>query len=294
MKILLVSNDPNQAKEISNALETLSIGISIASYNFNDDVLEYIEASQYDILLVDCSISLYDKCPEIIKASRKAKGHLIGILLLIESDNTIWLNKFADLDIDHYMKKPLDRNEFKFVVQMMYRKIHRRRQQIEATQNIELRLRRYEERYRTVIDNIADSIVMINQDGNIVFVNNTFCILSGRTRPSLLKMKFVDIVHQDFKSKVEKDFHQKMLKNKPNGERFEFTGIKPDGTQFMGELAPVYLENVEGKKILAIIRDVTGEYKTEEVVREIVKLRLKHNKVLKEKTLSYGGSLGTA
>ena len=294
MKILIVSDDTNQVKEISKTLETLSIGTSIASHNFNSDILEYIETSQYDILLVDCLASFYEKCSGIIETSRKAKGHSVGILFLVESDNTSWLDIFIDLDIDHYMKKPLDRNEFKFVVQMMHRKIRRRRQQIETTQNIELRLRRYEERYRTVIDNIADSIVMINQDGNIVFVNNTFCILSGRTRATLLKMKFVDIVHQDFKSKVEKDFHQKMLKHKPNGERFEFTGVKPDGTLFMGELAPVYLENVEGKKILAIIRDVTGEHKTEEVVRKIAKLRLKHNKVLEEKILSYGGLFGTA
>ncbi len=137
--------------------------------------------------------------------------------------------------------------------------IARRRQSEAAT-------RASENRFRTVIENAADAIIMTDAKGNLVDVNLRACESLGYTREELLQCHFTD-VDANFSSQKEIDQFWNLIRpGKPAS--VESNHRRKDGSTFPVQLRIGLLE-IEGDTfMLALAYDITQRKKMEAELRE--------------------------
>jgi PAS domain S-box-containing protein len=139
--------------------------------------------------------------------------------------------------------------------------IHKRR-------TAESQLRESEERYRMAIEDSTDGVAVI-QHNSMFFINKKLPEIFGYERRSeLVGRSMLTLVHPDEKERVEK-LNQKRQEYMPEPFRFDFKGIKKDGT-------PLYIavsaaaHDYHGEVLdLVFMRDVTRRRRAEEDVRRL-------------------------
>lgn len=137
----------------------------------------------------------------------------------------------------------------------------------------EHRLRESEERYRTAIENSNDGVALV-KDGKHIYVNGKFLEIFGYDNPDDVIGKSTSVViHPDYHEQ-QKDFSRRRKEGKQAPNRFEFKGIKKDGTEVFIE-ASVSETIYEGEQVLFVFsRDITERKKAaDELARTTEKLR---------------------
>lgn len=129
----------------------------------------------------------------------------------------------------------------------------------------EEKLRRSEEKYRKLVDNANDAVVIINIDGFITFANHAFYKISGYGEQDLENLHFLKLIHPE-----SYDIVMKILKEIPSEEylryNYDFKAISKSGEiKYLSFSGSLITENDRQAGVQGIIRDVT------------------ENKVLKEK-----------
>ncbi|MGD0021477.1 MAG: PAS domain S-box protein, partial [Smithellaceae bacterium] len=135
--------------------------------------------------------------------------------------------------------------------------------------NMEEALRRSEERYRTIIENIEDGYFEVDLTGTLTFVNDALCRIVGTSREQLLGMNNRDYTSEEEAKKLYQLFSGIYRTGKPvNGFAFEYT--KRDGSMAFTELSVSLIRDPEGKPIgfRGISRDITERRQAEKALRE--------------------------
>jgi two-component system, cell cycle sensor histidine kinase and response regulator CckA len=131
-------------------------------------------------------------------------------------------------------------------------------------------LRESEEKYRLVVENASDAI-LIAQEQNIKFVNSMMEIISGYTKDELIKMPFAEIIHPDDRDMVmEKQIKRIRGENVRNTYSFMIMTKS-------GEIIPVELSGVlvmwQGRPAtLNFLRDISQQKKIEEQLQHAQKM----------------------
>lgn len=122
-------------------------------------------------------------------------------------------------------------------------------EQLEATMG---QLNESEEKYRTLMDNISDMVLVVNPEDNIVYINSSVEKIMGYKEPELIGKSVLSIVRHEYPgftalSDQENDYRE-----------FEGEFMKSDGSliQVEGSIKQV-LEEGRVVGIQAIVRDVT-------------------------------------
>lgn len=134
----------------------------------------------------------------------------------------------------------------------------------------ELELRGSEKRFRTLFNKSLDAILVADDDGRYVMVNDAACKLLGYSREKLLTMQVSDLQTQ-----TEPDAEQRYQNYLKRGQDVgEFRFIAPNGEARVAEYAAVRLGP---NRHLSILRDVTERRsienaleKSEEQIRTIL------------------------
>jgi PAS domain S-box-containing protein/putative nucleotidyltransferase with HDIG domain len=131
----------------------------------------------------------------------------------------------------------------------------------------EAKLIESEGRYRTAIEYSHDGIGLV-KNGNHVYVNNRFLKIFGYDKPEdVIGKPTTLIVHPDYHEEL-KEFNRKRREGEEAPGRFEFKGIKKDGTEIFID-ASVTTTNYQGEQVLFVFsRDITGRIKAEEDLAE--------------------------
>lgn len=118
-------------------------------------------------------------------------------------------------------------------------------------------IRESEEKYRAVIEQASDAIVISDGNGNLLEVNNKACKLIGYTKEELTKMNVNDLF--DARELAEKPIRYKELLS---GERIsaERNMLHKDGSLIAVEITAVMISD---GRIIAIIRDIIDRKKAE-------------------------------
>ena len=104
---------------------------------------------------------------------------------------------------------------------------------IDETQNKihEESLKKSEERYRELVENLAEGIVVV-KEGDICFINKTLRNKLGLTLENIVGTSFLNFVHQDDQTLVL-DRYQRRLKGENLPEMYEIRLLKPDGEELI-------------------------------------------------------------
>ncbi len=126
-----------------------------------------------------------------------------------------------------------------------------------------------EEKYRTILDEMADAYFEVDIAGNYTFVNDSCCHQLGYSKEELIGTSFRDHTAKEEFDKVYKAFGNIYITGKPERGIF-YKLIRKDGTTAFAELAGFPLQNPKGKVIgfRGVGRDITERKQMEEYLRQ--------------------------
>ena len=123
-----------------------------------------------------------------------------------------------------------------------------------------------EERYRMVVENANEAIV-VAQDGTLKFVNHNATEITGYSREELVSKPFIELIHSDDRQMVVAR-HLKRVEGEDVPNIYSFRIVDKDGTVKSVEINAVTV-TWEGKPAtLNFLTDITERKKSEDAVRE--------------------------
>jgi PAS domain S-box-containing protein len=133
---------------------------------------------------------------------------------------------------------------------------------------METDLRRSEERYRTIMDEMHDDYFEQDLSGNYTFVNDAMCQQLGYTREELTGMNYRTIVDSNDVESLYQVFNNTYYTGQPN-RAINFKFIRKDGSTGVGEVSAFPLRNEKGEIIgfRGVSHDVTERKQMEEALR---------------------------
>ncbi len=132
---------------------------------------------------------------------------------------------------------------------------------------MEEQLRRSEERYRTIIENIEDAYFEVDLGGRFTFVNDALCRSMGYSREELIGMD-----NRQYSEKTVRDLYKLFNKVYRTGEpvkAYSFELTPKDGQTGFCEISVTLIKNKQGEAVgfRGIARDITERKKHEEQIR---------------------------
>lgn len=138
--------------------------------------------------------------------------------------------------------------------------------EIAERQQVENALIKSEEKYRSVVEN-ANEAIMVVCEGVIVFCNPKLVEYTGYSATELQSMSFLKLIHPDEREMVI-DRHQRRLKGEHPPDVYSLRGVDKQGQIKWVEIRVVLID-WEGKPaILNFLSDVTERKETEKALRE--------------------------
>jgi diguanylate cyclase (GGDEF)-like protein/PAS domain S-box-containing protein len=131
-------------------------------------------------------------------------------------------------------------------------------------------LRRSEEKYRTILEEIEEGYYEINRAGNITFVNEAACRQFGRSEEELIGMNYREYVPKEDIKGVFKAWNKVYRTGEPL-QSYPFVIVRKDGTQIFLENSVSPLRDKGGKIIgfRSVSRDVTEHKQYEQKIAEM-------------------------
>ena len=102
-------------------------------------------------------------------------------------------------------------------------------------------LRETQERYRELVEKAGVAILIDNEEGDILYFNYRFAELHGYTTEEMKEQPLDSLVHADDVEMVRR-YHRQRMKGLSAPSRYEFKGLKKDGSVVYLEVDAVVLE----------------------------------------------------
>ncbi|MDD2467385.1 MAG: PAS domain S-box protein [Desulfobulbus sp.] len=133
-----------------------------------------------------------------------------------------------------------------------------------ALDELNRKLRQSEEQHRSIIQTAMDGFWMVDMQGRLVEVNDTYCRMSGYTADELLKMQVSDLELTETLEVVEEHARQIIDQGE---DRFESRHLRKDGSSIDVEISAQHRLGRWGK-LVVFIRDITARKQAEQQLRQ--------------------------
>jgi len=138
--------------------------------------------------------------------------------------------------------------------------------------NVKNEIEKSEKKYRSLIDNASDMVVIIEKDMKIAFYNNSF---SQRFFEKIKNVSFFDVIHSPDKKNILDEFKNMIETGKPKKD-LEFRLISPsDDMIYVSASCSIIKKEGETIGIQAILRDVTENKIALEEIRRLDEFKRK-------------------
>ena len=130
--------------------------------------------------------------------------------------------------------------------------------------NTRKRMQESEERFRTILHTAMDGFWLVDMQGRLLEVNETYCRMSGYSAQELLAMRIPDLEVAETSDDTAAHIQKVMARGE---DRFESRHRRKDGTVFDVEVSVQY-QPTDGGQIVTFLRDITERKRAEETIRE--------------------------
>ena len=117
-----------------------------------------------------------------------------------------------------------------------------------------------DEPYRTLIQTAMDGFWLVDLQGNLLDVNETYCQMSGYSEQELLTMSIYNLESSETAKETSAHIQQIILKGQ---DRFTSQHCRKDGSLFYVEVSTQYCPD-DGGLFVCFLRDITERKQTEE------------------------------
>ena len=135
---------------------------------------------------------------------------------------------------------------------------------ISERKTAEQKLRQSEEKYRLLIENALESIIVV-QDGKLKFCNPMSTVLSGYTPDELTSVGFIEFVHPDDREVIVSR-HLRRLKGELLETSYQFRIVRKDLHMRWVEMSSLLIEWEGQAATLNFLTDITPRKKSEEEI----------------------------
>jgi two-component system, cell cycle sensor histidine kinase and response regulator CckA len=128
-------------------------------------------------------------------------------------------------------------------------------------------LKNAEERYRSVFENAAIGIDLVDAEGRFVQVNQTLANMFGYSADELLNMTIDDLTHPEDLEASRKRY-EKIVQGDEDSSQFEKRYIRKDGKEIWADVTVSCVRGPGGAHIatIGVIADITGRKRAEEAL----------------------------
>lgn len=142
---------------------------------------------------------------------------------------------------------------------------------ISGRKHVEKALRESEEKYRALVEN-ASEVIIIAQDGALKFVNSRTVELTGYSKDDLISKPFLEFIHPDDRYMVLERYRKRLMGDDSIPSVYSFRIVKKDGEIRWVSLNAVFIPWEEKPATLSFLSDITEHKKMEAELMKIQKL----------------------
>jgi len=254
-KILIVENDLLVAEDIKQILQ--NYGYSVTSIvTSGQETLIKAEQNAPDLVLMD--VVLNGQMNGIEAAQKLHTSFDIPVIYITaySGEKTIEAAKLTEPY--GYMIKPIDEKELLIAIEIALNKYREKKKMEKA-------LHESENRYRKLIDNMNEGIILLDEKGIISFVNDKFLEIKGYTQDEIIGHSVIDFLE---KESLEKYRKQLSGNKERNHHCLEIVWKRKNGQKVITRtsLEIIYEEN-SFKGCVMVLTDITEHRRVEDELR---------------------------
>jgi two-component system, sensor histidine kinase len=123
---------------------------------------------------------------------------------------------------------------------------------------------------RSVLDSAPDAMIVIDQEGTVLFANHQVTALFGYPRPEIVGAKIETLLPERFRGRHvgHRSGYTRNVRVRPMGMGLELYGMRKDGTEFPVEISLSPIAQGDQVVVAAAIRDVTERKIVEQALKD--------------------------
>ncbi len=250
MEVLLIDDDPSVLEQAKIFLEKEDENLKIITAPSAKKGLKLLQEKEFDVVVSDYGMPKTDGI-EFLRKVREEENLEIPFIMLTGKGKEEIAMKALNLGADKYLQK-----------------IKRPKEQYSILANSIIEVKQQKEReeelrrYKTIIEEANDDILIIDLEGNIKFVNKKSQKFLGFENEELLGKNIFDFTHPDEKEKISERFEEFLNSDsREMEEKIESRWRRSDGSYYWFESKGKVIDN--GENILIISRNIEERKKRE-------------------------------
>lgn len=278
-KVLIVEDDILIARDIEKILLTLDYAVSTLITS-GDRVITKIVNENPDLILMD--IMFQDKVRGI-EIARKVRERIdVPIVYLTAHSEKTIIKKAKITEPFGYLLKPIAERDLEITIEMA---LHRHRMEMKFKERMEKALHESEDRYRQLVENISEGILMQNQKGILTYANKRFLDMLGYTEDEVLGKPITRFLGGGLLKRREV---QEAAKEDEVRKATEVSWKRKDGERIFTILSPqnIYNNKDQLRGRVSVLTDITDRRLAEKELhrsRELLRKLSHHLQTIKEK-----------
>ena len=127
---------------------------------------------------------------------------------------------------------------------------------------------------RTLLESLAEGVVIIDITGTILLVNTRAERMFGYPEKDLVGKPHAILIPERFR-KIHEEHEAQFFSEpriRPMGQLLDLTGLRRDGSEFPLEISLSYIETINGVFALAFVSDITLRKRAEDAIRTSEKM----------------------
>jgi PAS domain S-box-containing protein len=226
--------------------------------------IEAIRRASHDVCLLDYRIGGGDGL-ELLKESRKTLHNAPVILLTGVADYRLDVEAMelgaADFLVKDQITPALLERSIRYAITQARSLEELRRQQDE--------LRASELRFRSVVQSAADAIVLMDENGKVIFWNKGAEAIFDYREDEVAGIQFESLIPEAYRENHRAGLERFRVTGRSSlvGNTIELEGLRKDGTILPIELSLASWASNDGTYFTGVIRDITERKRSEELRR---------------------------
>lgn len=265
-KILIIDDDPLVLKSFISLLNFdgyLAVGVSTVSR-----ALKALERDSFDIVLTELIMEEMGSEKLLSAIFQRAPGVIVMVLTGYGSLQMAMqaMHKGAY----DFILKPCDYNVLKLRIDRAIKEMRI----LEGQKKAELGLRESEDRYRIVVENIHDLLLLLDEDKNCLYASPSWETQFGLSLSSLVGKNWIDLLTVGDRKRIERAF-QSLSDHRDQNQEFEIQlcGNNNITKTFKGYMLSPKSGLKQKPLIFLLLHDITEHLKIQEQEREIERIK---------------------
>jgi two-component system, sensor histidine kinase and response regulator len=271
INIVLIEDNENHANFIASILNSEPYKIKFISNG--KEAIKYLKSPEVkpDAILIDNYLSDIEGV-EIISHFTNSKYNYPFIILTGQGSANLAV-KALRLGALDYVTKSLNLSE---ELEIVIERAIKRHQAEEEKIALENELRKSEEKYRSLIENINEIIFRLDNNSNIVYISQNAEKILGYKLSDVRKIKITDIIHPKDHKKLFSNLKKAFSGNPNKFSEYRIIGNKGKMVWVKTSVTPIYF-NEEIIGIQGVLNDISELKNTELALKQSEKQLLKLN-----------------